>query len=49
MFHVLEDFGVFWLLNLCLGSLGYLIILLLLQAIPKDMLFAILLKRTAKV
>lgn len=48
IFHMLKDAGISWFLNLCLGSLAYLIILLLLRAIPKDILVALVPRSASK-
>jgi O-antigen/teichoic acid export membrane protein len=41
LFRVLEASGISWVLNLLLGSMGYLLILVLLRAIPKNLFVAL--------
>jgi hypothetical protein len=42
VFRVLDGMGMGWFVNLCLGSPGYLGLLLGLQAVPRDVLMALL-------
>jgi hypothetical protein len=42
LFHVLKGADVPWWLNLCLGSIGYLTVVLSLRAIPEEIQVALL-------